>query len=405
MINEKEAASSIIRRLESGYQLPPLSIIAMKLIELASSETSSINDMVDLVEKDPSLAVRLLNLANSAFFSAGRRVSTLKQAAIRLGSNNLKMMALSISLRGAFPMGRIQQFDYEEFWRLSIYRGLIARSLAEQSQLCNPDEAFILGLTIEIGLPIFFDMYIKGQNEAFDLSMEPLERLLERERELVGVDHRMVGKAALKYWKFPDQIAACQGVYGEAARKSSVPLLCAMGEMARLFSLMLTNEAVEFDSFFNEAEKTLKLHTEAIHETILDTFHRVQKIAESLKVEINKERDLMEVMEKANRALIRISERMARYGQQSPPERSLPAYESLDAEDKTVAFTLQAVAHEIRNPLTAVGGFAKRLAVSLDPQSQVGKYAKVILEEALRLEKILATMPKDLRRARSQSLN
>ena len=404
MTSEKEAASSILKRLESGYQLPPLSIIAMKLIELASSETSSINDMVDLIEKDPSLAVRLLNLANSAFFSAGRRVSTLKQAAIRLGSNNLKMMALSISLRGAFPMGRVQQFDYEEFWRLSIYRGLIARSLAEQSQLCNPDEAFILGLTIEIGLPIFFDMYIKGQNEQFDLSMEPLENLLARERELVGVDHRMVGKAALKYWKFPDQIATCQGVYGEAVRKTSVPLLCSMGEMARLFSLMLTDEAVEFHSFFNEAGKTLKLHNEAIHETILDTFHRVQKIAESLKVEINKERDLMEVMEKANRALIRISERMAKHGR-GAPERALPAYDSLDREDKTVAYTLQAVAHEIRNPLTAVGGFAKRLAVSLDPQSQVGKYAKVILEEALRLEKILASMPKEIRHAKDQSLN
>lgn len=404
MTIEKEAVSSILRRLESGYQLPPLSIIAMKLIELASVETSSMNDMVDLIEKDPSLAVRLLNLANSAFFSAGRRVSTLKQAAIRLGSNNLKMMALSISLRGAFPMGKIQQFDYEEFWRLSIYRGLIARSLAEQCQLCNPDEAFILGLTIEIGLPVFFDLYLKGRDDQFDLSMEPLENLLERERAYAGVDHRMVGKAALKYWKFPDQIVTCQGVHGEAALKVNVPLLCTMGEMARLFSLMLTNESVEFHRFFNEAERTLKLSTEAIHETILDTFHRVQKIAESLKVEVNEERDLMEVMEKANRALIRISERMSKYGR-GTPDRSLPSYDSLDQEDQAVAYTLQAVAHEIRNPLTAVGGFAKRLSVSLDPESQVGRYARVILEEALRLEKILATMPHEIRRAKDQSLN
>jgi len=41
----------------------------------------------------------------------------------------------------------------------------------------------------------------------------------------------------------------------------------------------------------------------------------------------------------------------------------------------------------------AVGGFARRLAISLDPLSQPGKYAKVILEEALRLEETLAKMP------------
>jgi len=401
---EKETVSAILRRLESGYQLPPLSVIAMKLMELASSETSSINDMVDLVEKDPSLTVRVLNLANSVFFSAGRKVSTLKQAAIRLGSNNLKMMALSISLRGAFPMGRIQQFDYEQFWRLSIYRALITRSLAEQSKVCNPEEAFIAGLTVEIGLPIFFDLYLKGRDEHFDLSMEPLEDLLARERKHYGVDHRQVGKAALKYWKFPEEIIACQSFYGEGAKKGNVPMLCTLGEMARLFSMMLSEESTEFNSFFVEAERTLKLHNEVIHETILDTFHRVQNIAESLKVEINKERDLMEIMEKANKALIRISERMTKYAP-ATTEGSLPSFESIDQEQKTVAYTLQAVAHEIRNPLTTVGGFAKRLAGSLDPHSQVGRYAQAILEEALRLEKILSTMPKQIRKPAPDSLN
>jgi signal transduction histidine kinase len=50
-----------------------------------------------------------------------------------------------------------------------------------------------------------------------------------------------------------------------------------------------------------------------------------------------------------------------------------------------VARTLQAVAHETRNPLTAVGSFAGRLAVSLDPFSQSDKYAKVIMQETLKL--------------------
>ena len=50
------------------------------------------------------------------------------------------------------------------------------------------------------------------------------------------------------------------------------------------------------------------------------------------------------------------------------------------------------LAHEIRNPLMAVGGLARRLTAVLEPSSAGGKYAQIIFEEALRLEKALTEM-------------
>jgi hypothetical protein len=40
----------------------------------------------------------------------------------------------------------------------------------------------------------------------------------------------------------------------------------------------------------------------------------------------------------------------------------------------------------------AVGGFAKKLAESAEPDSESGRYIKIILEEAARLEKVLSHM-------------
>jgi nitrogen-specific signal transduction histidine kinase len=57
-----------------------------------------------------------------------------------------------------------------------------------------------------------------------------------------------------------------------------------------------------------------------------------------------------------------------------------------------VAHTLQAVAHEIRNPLITVAGFARKLSTALDPESRVGKYAQIILQEAQRIEEALNQM-------------
>ena len=47
------------------------------------------------------------------------------------------------------------------------------------------------------------------------------------------------------------------------------------------------------------------------------------------------------------------------------------------------------IAHEIKNPLTSIGGFARRLDRKLPQESQEKKYSQTIIKEVSRLEKIL----------------
>jgi HD-like signal output (HDOD) protein len=382
-------AGTVYRVLESGYALPPLSIIAIKLLEAASNEDASDAELVRIIEQDPSLTVRLLNLSNSAFFGTGSPTATLSRAVMRLGHNQIKLMALSISLRDAFPMGKVGQLDYELFWRISLYRGLIAKSLAQQSKAANPEEAFLCGLTMEIGLPILFDLCIRGKDSRFSLDLEPLEELLEKEKACYGLNHREVGEAALKFWKFPQHITACQEVC-PGDPPSSPSNLCTICRLARLFSQVIVKGPQAFKSFYSEAEALLGLSQEKIHDAVFEALAEVEKIAQGFKLQIDRERDIIGILENAKQALVRISNTVSQY---PVGTHHLPSFASIDREDKSVKDALEAVAHEIRNPLTAVGGFARRLAVSLDPESQSGKYARVILDEALRLEKILSEMP------------
>ncbi len=49
----------------------------------------------------------------------------------------------------------------------------------------------------------------------------------------------------------------------------------------------------------------------------------------------------------------------------------------------------QGVAHEVRNPVMSIGGFARRLKQKLPPGDPARKYAQIILEETARLEKMV----------------
>jgi len=382
-----EVQPDVLKRLESGYALPSLSVIAIRLVELASDESCSVDELASLIEKDPSLTVRLLKLANSAFFAGTGPARTVKQAILRIGFRQLRIMALTLSLRDTFPMGKVGALDYERFWRTSLYRALLAKSLARRLGICDPDAAFIGGLTLGIGFLIFYDLFIKGKEEEFDRGLDTLDQLLAWEAGRFGVNHRLVGEAALRFWKFPEEIILCQKGYTHEA-SSPLARVC---ESARVLSNMLVRRSSDFEALYREPSESFGLADDVINDIILSTFEEVEEIAESLKIEMNKEKDLLYLMEKANRALSQISERISTLQR----ECSLPSFETLPEgpEDRAaVTETLQAVAHEIRNPLVAVAGFAKRLADSVDPLSKGGKYARIILEETRRLEAALSEM-------------
>jgi HD-like signal output (HDOD) protein len=384
-----ERAANLLKRLEAEDSLPSLSPVALQLVELASDEACSAKDLADLIRKDPSLTVRLLRLANSALFHSRQPVTTLEQAVVKVGFHRLRLMALSLSLRDTFPMGKVGNLDYEKFWRSSLYRALLARSLAQRIKTCDPEEAFVAGLILEIGLLILFDI-VSREGGAWGPPEESLEKALAWEVERYGVDHRQVGEVVLRAWKFPQSILICLRLHGPAAEDPSSPPLARVCEQAGRLSESLFHGEGRFDEIFREGPLYDDLDQEGISDILIRTFEEVQKIADQLRLEVDGEKDLFTVMEKANRALSRISEKISDYERKA--EGGLPSFENLEGPGEVVHHTLQAVAHEIRNPLLAVGGFARKLASSLDPSSDGGKYANIILDEASRLEKALSRM-------------
>ena len=139
------------------------------------------------------------------------------------------------------------------------------------------------------------------------------------------------------------------------------------------------------------------LDNETIYEVVITTLSEVDEIAKTLEVPIELEEDFLGLVEKANRALSNLSEQMLGQCQMAGAEGDLPSFDSprfKNGKTEDMAYALQAVAHEIRNPLTAVGGFARRLAKTVDPSSDEWKYVEVILKETARLELALEVATK-----------
>lgn len=183
----------------------------------------------------------------------------------------------------------------------------------------------------------------------------------------------------------------CQRADKTSVKNREQAALIQICEQAGALSKLMFMKSFEFHSIYNEVENFPGLTQDMINDILISTFEQVEEIAANLSVEINKEKDFLAIMEKANQALGRISEKIST--QKVSSGRPIPpSFASLEQGGKDIKQTLHAVAHEIRNPLLAVGGFAKRLSDSLDPSSKDGKYVQIILREASRLEMVLSEL-------------
>jgi len=135
---------------------------------------------------------------------------------------------------------------------------------------------------------------------------------------------------------------------------------------------------------------------ERLSEILTEVFFKVEEMARELRLQVNSNNDIMEVMEKANQTLIKINgsleENLGKIVELASTQdrKAEPSLQAIPAEQKKDLETaMDAVAHEIRNPLMVIGGFAQRLIKKGHDQVDVVKYAELIAQESRRLEQVL----------------
>ncbi len=390
--------STILNQIAANDYLPSLSPLTIQLIGLAADEHSSILDLTRIIEKDPGLTARLLKIVNSAFYAHREPISSISYAVMVAGFNKIRVMALNISLKDTFPLGKVSGMDYDFFWKTSLYRAIIAQGLVKGSYLndrVDSEEVFTAGLILEIGMLLLFHLCPEPLKESFPGGDVPLEEALLWEEEHIGINHRELGRQTLEHWHFPEQFIEVQKIYGPEALQEGTSELCKISEIARVCTQLFFGFRDDF-ALLKEISGLLKMDFDRISEILSEAFFRVEEFARELRLQISPNQDMLEVMGKANRALIKINgsleENLGKIvgmvsGQDK--ETGLIPSDQPEKEKKTFETALDAVAHEIRNPLTVIGGFAQRIMKKGHEQGDVVKYAELIAQESLRLEKVL----------------
>jgi len=395
---EKTDRTKILQRIAQGDYLPSPSPVLLRLLKAAADERTSASDLAAIIELDSGLTTRLIKMANSAFYSRGRTVSSVSQAILVIGFNRLRVMALTLSLRDSFPMGKVGRMNYEYFWKTSLYRAFIAQGFARSIQMREKppeEEVFTAALILEIGLLMLYHLCPQALKESFPDEEASLEEIVAWEEEHLGINHREIGRVIFKRWHFPEHLTETQKYFGSEALLAQRPFLCKIIEFSRSSTQIFFGKTGDF-GFIRETARLLGLDADRVNEILCSSFSKVEEIAGHLHLSVDSNEDVLEVMEKANHALatmnsslrVNLAKAIGLASEVEEPD-VFRTPEAIKDKKETIRNVLDAVAHEIRNPLMAIGGFAQRLAKNLEGKDDLSNYASIIVKESGRLQQVM----------------
>ena len=182
--------------------LPPMPTTFAALQRALADPSVDSNKVAAIIQRDPAIAAKVLQVCNSAFFRLPRRVSSIQQAVSYLGLSSVRSMVLSAevfhpgsALSPALDLGRLQ--------RHALNVAGIARSLA--TGMPWADDAFLGGLLHDVGLLLLGRQYPAKMQQVLEENASGAP-LTDTERAHVGIDHGTAGAYLLGLWGLPYEV-------------------------------------------------------------------------------------------------------------------------------------------------------------------------------------------------------
>jgi HD-like signal output (HDOD) protein/CheY-like chemotaxis protein len=192
---------NLLGLINNADELPTLKSSYRQIMDLIDNEGDLVK-IANAIEKDPTVAAKILQIINSAFYEV--KTGSLKHAIAFLGLSHIRNILLATSIVDSFNMSDIYGARLEMLWNHSflcskivnmIYGKLLNKKLSESEASA--------GLLHNIGIVLLLKIFPEKYLEIFHSIEKGKNNLLQIEEEYLAVTHQQTGGYLLKWWELP----------------------------------------------------------------------------------------------------------------------------------------------------------------------------------------------------------
>jgi putative nucleotidyltransferase with HDIG domain len=195
--------------LDQLHEIPPPPQIAWKLMDMLKRPTQNNTEVVQIIEYDPVLTSKLLKACNSAFWSRGVPVGSVKAALLKMGYGEVMRIVMALSVKGVLTSeNEGYGVEANQIWFHSVVSAIMSQRLAETSSahMQDPELAFTAGLVHDIGKMALGSTTLASVGDIRNLIETEGLTWIDAESRVIGTNHAEVGACLLARWKFPDAV-------------------------------------------------------------------------------------------------------------------------------------------------------------------------------------------------------
>lgn len=197
-----QTISELEKKLE---ELPLLPTVIVRLLALDTNDENYFEHVFELSQEDPTFALRIIRLSNSAVSAPVVPITKLRDAVIRLGVKSVAGLVTSLSaVRVFIPTKQGEKNLWVHSIQVAVCAKIIAHTATELK--VDPEHAYICGLMHDIGRFVLFDKASEELNLVEESNWDSPEQLVITEHKLYGFNHSELGGRVCKKWGLPESI-------------------------------------------------------------------------------------------------------------------------------------------------------------------------------------------------------
>ncbi len=196
--------SKELRRITGDVtKLPSMPQIYTELSRLLSNENARVDDVAAVLQQDPSMCAKVMQLVNSAFVGLGRRMTSIRHAVVYLGLGHVKNLTL---VAGVFDGGKpVPLLDTHKMQQHALITAKVASHMFTDKEMAN--EAFLAGMLHDIGTLVLASRCERTYADLCSEHAATGESMHAIEMRTCDASHAEIGGYLLGLWGLPSAVA------------------------------------------------------------------------------------------------------------------------------------------------------------------------------------------------------